>query len=220
MRVLALSAPLLLIARVCGSDGPPPPPTPPSASASVELEAAGAIEPRHGGSVVHVDSYAVEVVPRPSGHVHAYILTPEPPPPTTVDLAVNVRVREGGVRTVHLDWSPGPARYEAHVEGVAFAPGPANVVLAVDGQVMHGRVRHVAIGPRIDVRVDRGPPGHIPPGHARARGKGHWKGRGKGHRKHGHGHGGATVDVRVEGPAPPPPPSAEVRLEAGARVGH
>ena len=103
-----------------------------------------AVAPAHGGTVVLAGEHPVEVVPHADGHVYAYVLGDEPPPPRGTEIEVVVPI-SGGVRTVELAWDGRERRWAGRVRRVEIVPGPIEVVLVV------GDSRWVGYGPTIVV---------------------------------------------------------------------
>lgn len=200
--ILALTSTTSL--RVCGSDEAPPPPSA-SAPASVEAEVAVDVpEPQHGGSVVAVDDYYVEVLAVPSGEVHAWSLEVEghPPPPPGAEMTVYMTASDGHRHPVELTWDSDVTVYRGHLVDVRPEPGPFLVQVSVDGHVHRGYHEHYVVLPPARARV-----------HLATWGV-------HGHGPHGHGHGHVDVDVHA-----PHPPNVRVDVEVphppsiGVRVG-
>jgi hypothetical protein len=179
--LLAISILSTLGLRLCGGGDEPPAPVTaePAATASatgtVALPAMGGPAPgavgRRGGTVVMAGAHQVEVVPRADGAVHAYVAGPggAVPPPAQVQLTVSVTGADAQKHAVPLVWNPAEVRFEGRVQGVAIAPGPAEVSLAVGGPPVVVVAPIVAIAPatvvvrapeaRVDVRT--GAPGGV-----------------------------------------------------------
>jgi len=214
MRTLSLAAMLFAsLLRTCGGeDEEPPPAAAPPTTVAVEATApsaevtVAARAPRHGGSVVMAEDYAVEVVPRPSGEVVAYVVDAEGsvPPPAEVNLMVNVWGADAHVHPVAMVWDPVELHFEGHLVGIAPAPGPAEVVVVAGGRPHRGRLHAVAIVPVAEVHA--GVAVHTPGVVVAA--------------PHAHVHGAVEVvaprphlDVQVFAP---PPPSIDVHIGAPA----
>ena len=212
MRTFALVALLVSsLFRDCGGeDEEPPPAAAPPTTVAVEATApraevtVAARAPRHGGSVVVAQDYAVEVVPRPSGEVVAYVVDAQGsvPPPAHVNLTVSVWGADAHAHPVVMVWDPVHLHYRGRLVGVAPAPGPVEVAVLAHGHRRHGRLHAVAVVPG-------------PVVHAEVRGPGVVVGR-----PHVRAHAG----VSVVAPAPsvgvhihaPPPPTLDVHIGAPA----
>lgn len=101
--------------------------------------------PAHGGTVLAAGPQHVEVVPQEDGAVHAYVVSPQPPPPAETQMTVRVPGADGGTHPVVLVWDPAAQRYAGRLRRTTPAPGPVEVILVVGPSRYEGRAPNVVV---------------------------------------------------------------------------
>ncbi len=156
MRLLAMSALILLSLRVCeGGDREqaPSPPATPSASMSAQSAAStkaaiGArLGPGLGGTIVTVGDYAVEVLLFHDGRLEAHVTTRDGMlvmHPLKDRVAVTVRGQGGTRQRVQLAWSKPRAHYLGRAD-TALEPGAIEIDLEVKGRVSKAEFDNAAL---------------------------------------------------------------------------
>jgi len=133
---------LILLVFGCGGEDPAPAPSPPvqaGAAEQPEQEADPTTpEPRHGGTVIAVGPYHVEVLAHSDGEVEAFV-HPGGPPPTETSVAVRITAEDGAMHPVVLTWDPSEERHRGPTHHGAPIPGPMEVSLTHGGETHRGR---------------------------------------------------------------------------------
>ncbi|MEM9189267.1 MAG: hypothetical protein AAGF12_08830 [Myxococcota bacterium] len=111
---------------------------------SVELPpiSAEVAQPRHGGTVIVAQDHAVEILPGEGGEIRGWVVgvDGEAPPPAEADILVNIHGSDDTLHPVEMSWSTETASYVGQLLEVRPAPGPASVVLTIDGRARRGRI--------------------------------------------------------------------------------
>ena len=175
MKVTACVSALLGLLQFCSSDDAPPP----MASVPSAIGGESKLPPAHGGKVVDVGRYPMEVTAHRSGQVYAYART-EMPAPDEAEVLVKVST-ERGPRPVRLHWVAASRRFEGRLRRVEVVPGPIEVSLFTSGVRLVGFVEITVVAPAVDVHIVE------PTVHVVHHGKHKHKHRRK-HRRHRHGH--------------------------------
>ncbi|MBO6940723.1 MAG: hypothetical protein JJ863_37460 [Deltaproteobacteria bacterium] len=138
MRVLGVLG-LALAALGCADDPEPLPPSPPVAAPPV---------PTHGGSLVALDAFQVELRAHRSGEVYAYLGRLDGQPvasPESGLLTVTLTIDDDHPRPVLLRWNATERRYEARLRREPLE-GPADVQLMIAGNMERGSIDRLPIG--------------------------------------------------------------------------
>jgi len=113
---------------------------------------AAPVSPTHGGALVPLHDYRVELLAHGSGEVFAYLTRMDGQPvanPEGALLTVTVTVDADHTRPVLLRWNAEAGRYEARLRD-APVEGPADVGLMVSGRPERGSVDRLAVEPALE----------------------------------------------------------------------
>ncbi len=126
----------------CGSEDEPAAPAP---------AVAAPVTPNHGGTLVPLDEYRVELLAHESGEVFGYLTRMDGQPmanPEGALLTVSVTIDAAHPQPLLLRWNGERARYEARLRDTPVE-GPADVSLMIAGRPERGSTDRLPVGPAL-----------------------------------------------------------------------